>query len=90
MLDNSDSRIAGETTPLVSVEASRRPKTPLPKFQICILMTLQVAEASALVSIFPYINQVFYNDTTLAVFSYCFALLSLLVNFLSLEVTLQL
>jgi hypothetical protein len=90
MLDNPDSHTAGETTPLVPVVASRKPKTPLPKLQLCILMTLQTAEASALASIFPYINQVFYNDITLAFFSYCFALLSLLVNFLSLEVTLRL
>ncbi|KAJ8597366.1 MFS general substrate transporter [Rhizopogon salebrosus TDB-379] len=57
MLDNSDSCIESETMPLVPVEASRRPKTPLPKLQICILMTLQVAEGIALVSISPYINQ---------------------------------
>ncbi|KAJ8597368.1 hypothetical protein M405DRAFT_803893, partial [Rhizopogon salebrosus TDB-379] len=56
MLDNSDPYIESETMPLVPVEASRRAKTPLPKLQICILMTLQVAEGIALVSISPYIN----------------------------------
>jgi hypothetical protein len=79
MLDNSDSCIESETMPLVPVEASRRAKTPLPKLQICILMTLQVAEGIALVSISPYINQVFYNDTTLPCncrFVYAVSLLS--------------
>ncbi|KAG1740051.1 MFS general substrate transporter [Suillus lakei] len=50
-------RIASETTPLVSVGVSKKPKTPLPKFQIGILMMLHVTEPIASMSIFPYINQ---------------------------------
>ncbi|KAG1748652.1 MFS general substrate transporter [Suillus lakei] len=49
--------IASETTPLVHAEAPKKPKTPLPKRQIAILMTLQLAEPIASTSIFPYINQ---------------------------------
>ncbi|KAG2338606.1 MFS general substrate transporter [Suillus weaverae] len=49
--------IASETTPLVPVGVSKRPKTPLPKFQIGILMMLHVTEPIASMSIFPYINQ---------------------------------
>ena len=50
--------VASETTPLVSAKVSKKPKTPLPKFQIAILMILHVADPIASVSIFPYINQV--------------------------------
>lgn len=51
--------VASETTPLVSAKVStKKPKTPLPKFQIGILMMLHVADPIASVSIFPYINQV--------------------------------
>ncbi|OAX37949.1 MFS general substrate transporter [Rhizopogon vinicolor AM-OR11-026] len=46
-----------ETTPLVPAKASKKPKTPLPKFQIGILMFLHVADPIASMSIFPYINQ---------------------------------
>ncbi|KAG0694519.1 MFS general substrate transporter [Suillus ampliporus] len=49
--------IASETTPLVPAVALKKPKTPLPKLQIGILMTLQLAEPIASTSIFPYINQ---------------------------------
>ncbi|KAG2157723.1 MFS general substrate transporter [Suillus bovinus] len=45
-----------ETTPLVSAK-TKKPKTPLPKLQIGILMTLQLVEPIASMSIFPYINQ---------------------------------
>ncbi|KAG0709379.1 MFS general substrate transporter [Suillus ampliporus] len=48
---------SGETTPLIPAGASKRPKTPLPKFQIGILMMLHVTEPIASMSIFPYINQ---------------------------------
>ncbi|KAG1748654.1 major facilitator superfamily domain-containing protein [Suillus lakei] len=53
---NSPRMIASETTPLVPAEAPK-PKTPLPKLQLGILMTLQLAEPIASTSIFPYINQ---------------------------------
>ncbi|KAG1774828.1 major facilitator superfamily domain-containing protein [Suillus placidus] len=58
-MDTSDSprMIASETTPLLPVDTSKKPKTPLPKRQIGILMALQLAEPIASTSIFPYINQ---------------------------------
>ncbi|KAG1906449.1 MFS general substrate transporter [Suillus fuscotomentosus] len=55
-MDTSRSRIASETTPLIPAEASK-PKTPLPKLQLGIVLTIQFAEAIASTSIFPYINQ---------------------------------
>ncbi|KAG1774830.1 major facilitator superfamily domain-containing protein [Suillus placidus] len=54
---NSHEIIANETTPLVPAKGSKKPKTPLPKLQIGILITLQLAEPIASTSIFPYINQ---------------------------------
>ncbi|KAG1748658.1 major facilitator superfamily domain-containing protein [Suillus lakei] len=54
---NSPRMMASETTPLVPAGASKKPKTPLPKLQIGILMTLLLAEPIASTSIFPYINQ---------------------------------
>ncbi|KAG2363254.1 MFS general substrate transporter [Suillus spraguei] len=57
-MDTSNSpRIINETTPLVTAGASKKPKTPLPKLQIGILMVLQLVEPVASMSIFPYINQ---------------------------------
>ncbi|KAG1742486.1 major facilitator superfamily domain-containing protein [Suillus lakei] len=58
-MDTSDSHeiIANETTPLVPAKGSKKPRTPLPKLQIGILLTLQLAEPIASTSIFPYINQ---------------------------------
>ncbi|KAG1746533.1 major facilitator superfamily domain-containing protein [Suillus paluster] len=57
-MDTTDSpRTASEITPLIPAEVSKRPKTPLPKFQIGILMMLHVTEPIASMSIFPYINQ---------------------------------
>ncbi|KAG1822960.1 major facilitator superfamily domain-containing protein [Suillus subaureus] len=58
-MDTSDSprTVASENTPLFPAEASQKPKTPLPKRQISILMMLQLAEPIASTSIFPYINQ---------------------------------
>jgi MFS family permease len=57
-MDASNSpRPTNETTPLVPARASKKPKTPLPKLQIGILMTLQLVEPIASMSIFPYINQ---------------------------------
>jgi MFS family permease len=58
-MDTSDPPrlIASETTPLFPTEALKKHKTPLPKLQIGILMTLQLAEPIASSSIFPYINQ---------------------------------
>ncbi|KAG1872313.1 MFS general substrate transporter [Suillus subalutaceus] len=44
-------------TPLIPAKGSKKPKTPLPKLQIGILITLQLAEPIASTSIFPYINQ---------------------------------
>ncbi|KAG2068034.1 MFS transporter [Suillus decipiens] len=46
-----------EATPLVTEQALKKPKTPLPKLQIGILMILQLVEPIASMSIFPYINQ---------------------------------
>jgi MFS family permease len=54
---NSHEIITNETTPLVPAKDSKKPKTPLPKLQIGILITLQLAEPIASTSIFPYINQ---------------------------------
>ncbi|KAG1906453.1 major facilitator superfamily domain-containing protein [Suillus fuscotomentosus] len=55
---NSHEIVANETTPLVvPAKNSKKPKTPLPKLQIGILITLQLAEPIASTSIFPYINQ---------------------------------
>ncbi|KAG2075781.1 MFS general substrate transporter [Suillus decipiens] len=57
-MDTSNSpRVTGETAPLVPAKASKKPKTPLPKLQIGILMILQLVEPIASMSIFPYINQ---------------------------------
>ncbi|KAJ8589726.1 MFS general substrate transporter [Rhizopogon salebrosus TDB-379] len=56
-MDASDSLRMGETTPLVPPDASKKLKTPLPKLQIGIILTLQLAEPIASSSIFPYINQ---------------------------------
>ncbi|KAG1884875.1 major facilitator superfamily domain-containing protein [Suillus subluteus] len=54
---NSHEIIASEITPLIPAKGSKKPKTPLPKLQIGILMTLQLVEPIASTSIFPYINQ---------------------------------
>ncbi|KAG1785988.1 major facilitator superfamily domain-containing protein [Suillus plorans] len=54
---NSHEIMANETTPLVPTKSSKKLKTPLPKLQIGILMSLQLAEPIASTSIFPYINQ---------------------------------
>ncbi|KAG0707245.1 MFS general substrate transporter [Suillus ampliporus] len=48
---------ASETSPLIHAGASKRPKTPLPKFQMGILLMLHITEPIASMSIFPYINQ---------------------------------
>ncbi|KAG2155857.1 uncharacterized protein EDB93DRAFT_1101638 [Suillus bovinus] len=58
-MDNPDSHeiMINETTPLVSAKGSKKPKTPLPKLQIGLLITLQLSEPIASTSIFPYINQ---------------------------------
>ncbi|KAG2155856.1 MFS general substrate transporter [Suillus bovinus] len=53
----SHENIVNETTPLVLAKGSKKPKTPLPKFQIALLLTLQLSEPIASTSIFPYINQ---------------------------------
>jgi hypothetical protein len=55
-MDTESPRVASETTPLLRV--SKKPKTPLPKFQIGLLMLYQLGEPIASMSIFPYINQV--------------------------------
>ncbi|KAJ8595484.1 MFS general substrate transporter [Rhizopogon salebrosus TDB-379] len=53
-MDSSDSPgMASETTPLVPAAASKKPRTPLPKLQIGILMILQLVEPIASMSIFP-------------------------------------
>ncbi|KAG1822959.1 major facilitator superfamily domain-containing protein [Suillus subaureus] len=54
---NSHEIIASEITPLIPAKGLKKPKTPLPKLQIGILITLQLAEPIASTSIFPYINQ---------------------------------
>ncbi|OAX40297.1 MFS general substrate transporter [Rhizopogon vinicolor AM-OR11-026] len=54
-MDTESPRIARETTPLLQI--SKKPKTPLPKFQIGILLLYQLGEPIASMSIFPYINQ---------------------------------
>ncbi|KAG1848757.1 major facilitator superfamily domain-containing protein [Suillus subalutaceus] len=58
-MDTSKSHeiIANETAPLLPAKGSKKPKTPLPKLQIGILITLQLSEPIASTSIFPYINQ---------------------------------
>ncbi|KAG2137627.1 MFS general substrate transporter [Suillus bovinus] len=59
-MDTSESNpppIPSETSPLVPAGTSKKPKTPLPKLQIGILMTLRLVEPIASMSIFPYINQ---------------------------------
>ncbi|KAG2128569.1 MFS general substrate transporter [Suillus clintonianus] len=59
MTHRMDEHTSNETTPLIPAEASssKKPKTPLPKLQIGILMILQLVEPIASMSIFPYINQ---------------------------------
>ncbi|KAG1808727.1 major facilitator superfamily domain-containing protein [Suillus subaureus] len=57
MITIDSHRVASETTPLAPVGVLKKPKTPLPKFQIGILMMLHVTEPIASMSIFPYINQ---------------------------------
>ncbi|KAG2153184.1 major facilitator superfamily domain-containing protein [Suillus clintonianus] len=54
---NSPGVPASDTTPLIPAGGSKKPKTPLPKLQIGILMALQLMEPIASTSIFPYINQ---------------------------------
>ncbi|KAG2057774.1 MFS general substrate transporter [Suillus hirtellus] len=55
---HSHKTTVNETTPLVvPAKDSKKSKTPLPKLQIGILITLQLAEPIASTSIFPYINQ---------------------------------
>ncbi|KAG1811721.1 MFS general substrate transporter [Suillus subaureus] len=54
---NSHEIIVNEITPLFPAEASKKPKTPLPKRQLGILMMLQLVEPIASTSILPYINQ---------------------------------
>ncbi|KAG1882570.1 major facilitator superfamily domain-containing protein [Suillus subluteus] len=58
-MDTSKSHeiIVNETAPLLPAKGSKKPKTPLPKLQIGILITLQLSEPIASTSIFPYINQ---------------------------------
>ena len=58
-MDTSNSArilVTSETTPLQGPR--KKPRTPLPKFQIGILLVLQLVEPIAALSIFPYINQV--------------------------------
>ena len=49
-----------ETTPLLRPipDAAKRPRTPLPKLQIAIVIFLQIGEPLLSQSIYPYINQV--------------------------------
>jgi hypothetical protein len=51
-----------EETPLLPEESAftehTRHKTPLPKFQIAIILLLQTCEPITGLSIYPYINQV--------------------------------
>ncbi|KAG1798564.1 major facilitator superfamily domain-containing protein [Suillus plorans] len=49
--------MANETMPLVPAKSSKKLKTPLPKLQIGILISLHLVEPIASTSIFPYINQ---------------------------------
>ncbi|KAG2155855.1 MFS general substrate transporter [Suillus bovinus] len=53
----SHENIVNETTPLVLAKGSKKPKTPLPKLQMGLLVALQLTEPIASTSIFPYINQ---------------------------------
>ena len=46
-----------EQRPLLSDVAKRKKPTPLPKFQIAILMLLHLAEPMTSTVIFPFINQ---------------------------------
>ncbi|KAG1884854.1 major facilitator superfamily domain-containing protein [Suillus subluteus] len=69
-MDTSDSPrvVASETTPLFPIETLKKPKTPLPKCQIGILMMLQLAEPIVSSSIFPtsirydFIMSIFFLD----------------------------
>ncbi|KAG2057778.1 MFS general substrate transporter [Suillus hirtellus] len=54
---NSHEIMENETTPLVPTKSLKKLKTPLPKLQIGILISLHLAEPIASTSIFPYINQ---------------------------------
>ncbi|KAG2034001.1 major facilitator superfamily domain-containing protein [Suillus americanus] len=58
-MDTSGSHeiVVNEITPLFPGDASKKPKTPLPKRQIGILMMMQLVEPIASSSILPYINQ---------------------------------
>ncbi|KAG0709389.1 major facilitator superfamily domain-containing protein [Suillus ampliporus] len=57
-MDGSNSpRVESETTPLIPAGVSKKPKTPLPKLQIGILMILQMVEPIASMSIFPLIRE---------------------------------
>ncbi|KAG1744697.1 MFS general substrate transporter [Suillus paluster] len=57
MDSSNSSRVESETTPLIPAGVSKKPKTPLPKLQIGILMVLRLVEPIASMSIFPYVNQ---------------------------------
>ncbi|KAG1738443.1 major facilitator superfamily domain-containing protein [Suillus paluster] len=61
-MDTADCpRTESETTPLIPEGASKRSKTPLPKFQMGIILVLQLVEPMTSMSIFPYINQLIRN-----------------------------
>lgn len=62
-MDTSNSArilVTSEITPLQVPR--KKPRTPLPKLQIGILLILQLVEPIASLSIFPYINQVWLQD----------------------------
>ena len=70
-MDLPDSpHVASEVTPLVPAKAFKKPKTPLPKLQVGILMMLHVADPIASMSIFPYINQVRLYKNLLATLTF--------------------
>lgn len=47
--------VQDELSPLLST--SKRPRTPLPRLQLAILLLIQFAEPISSMSIYPYINQ---------------------------------
>jgi hypothetical protein len=49
-----------EETTLLS-RPERKPRTPLPKLQLSVIMLIQICEPLASQSIYPYINQVSFT-----------------------------
>ncbi|EGO19011.1 hypothetical protein SERLADRAFT_443553 [Serpula lacrymans var. lacrymans S7.9] len=55
--DNHTRTALGEQEPLIPTKKPKKPRTPLPKLQLSILLLIQVAEPITSQCIYPFINQ---------------------------------